>query len=394
MQPNYQVTLTACSIGYVVQAIINNFLPLLFVYFVSSYQIPLPLITVLVSYNFILQILVDYFSANFIIKIGYRQTAIISSCLAILAFIVLAVTPNVFDGYLLKYFGIMLGVTLMSIASGISEVILSPIIEALPFENKEAKMSFLHSFYALGHLFLVLFATAFFLLFGIEKWQILALLLIVVPLTQIAFFIKCPIVKPCGDETKVKKSSLFKNKTFLLLFFLMIMAGASEQAIAQWASFFAEKGLSVSKTMGDLIGASTFALFMFISRMLHGLSKDKFKLTTVITACAICLTACYLLTVIQPIAVLSLVFVALCGLFVGVMWPGVYSLGGKIFSSGGTVMFSMLALGGDIGCTVGPMLVGAVASSFDINVGILIATIFPLLLVVGMLLLNRNKKNR
>lgn len=392
MKNNYSMTLTACSVGYVVQAVINNFLPLLFVYFVSIYEIPLSLITVLVSYNFILQIAIDYFSSAFILKIGYRKTAIISACFAILAFIVLAVLPNVLKGYMLKYISIMLAVTLMAIGSGVSEVILSPIIEALPFENKEAKMSFLHSFYALGHLFIILSATAFFVIFGIEKWYIFSILLIIIPLFEILLFLKCPIIKPSGDEVRVKKSKLFKDKTFILLFLLMIMAGASEQAIAQWASFFAEKGLNVSKTTGDLIGASTFALFMFISRMFYGLSKDKLNLKTTITVCALLLTACYVLTVIQPSAVLSLVFVALCGLFVGIMWPGVYALGGKIFSQGGTVMFSMLALGGDIGCSIGPMLVGAVASKFDINLGILIATIFPFLLFIGMIILKRNKK--
>lgn len=392
MNRRYRLTVTACSMGYIVQALVNNFLPLLFVYFATAYKIPVSLISTIIAYNFALQIIVDTLSSSFILKIGHRASSILSGALASFGLILLAITPLVLSGYLKIYIGIMLAVTFMAIGSGLSEVLLSPIIEALPFENKSSMMSFLHSFYCLGHLFLVLISTAFFVLCGVDKWFILALCLVVIPLLEVILFTVCPIIKPTGDDIVVKKTKLFKNKRFVLLFILMITAGACEQAIAQWASYFAESGLKVSKTMGDLLGASAFALFMFLSRFLHGLSGKKFNVSTLILICSVGLTACYLLTVLQPSAVLSLVFISLSGFFVGVVWPGVYSIGGDLFSSGGTTMFSMLALGGDVGCTLGPTLVGFIASGTNMKVGILVSTLFPIILLVGMIILKKTAK--
>ncbi len=393
MTKNYNLTLTACSVGYILQASINNLLPLLFVYFTLEYGIPLSFITVLISYNFIIQIFIDLFSSKVIIKMGYKSAGILSATLGLVAFLVLGFTPILFNDTARIFISVAVAVTVMAIGSGLSEVALSPIVEALPFDNKSSKMSFLHSFYPLGHLFIILLATGFFTLCGIKNWNYLALALTIIPIIEILLFIKSPIVNPTEDEKKVKKLELFKDKTFILLFVLMICAGASEQAIAQWASYFAESGLKVSKTTGDLIGASAFALFMFVSRFLYGLSKAKLNLNIVITVCAVGLIACYLLSVVQPSPIISLVFIALSGLFVGIMWPGVYSIGGKLFSYGGTAMFSMLALGGDLGCTLGPLVVGALASKFSVKLGILVATAFPVLLFVGMILLQKREKN-
>ena len=393
MAKNYNITLTACSVGYILQASINNLLPLLFVYFTTHYGIPLSFITVLISYNFIIQIFIDLFSSKVIIKMGYRAVGILSAMLGFIAFLVLGVTPILFTDMVEIFISVTVAVTVMAIGSGLSEVALSPIVDALPFDNKSSKMSFLHSFYPLGHLFIILLATCFFALFGIGKWNYLALALTTIPIIEILLFIKSPIINPTEEEKSVKKLELFRDKTFVLLFILMISAGASEQAIAQWASYFAESGLKVSKTMGDLIGTSAFALFMFISRFLYGLSKDKFNLNIVIIVCALGLISCYVLSVVQSSAILSLVFIALSGLFVGIMWPGVYSIGGKLFSYGGTAMFSMLALGGDVGCTLGPLIVGALASKFSVRLGILTATVFPALLFIGMLALQKREKN-
>lgn len=393
MSKRYNITLTACSIGYIVQAIMNNFLPLLFVYFVTAYKIPLYLISIVIAYNFLLQILVDYFSSTLILRVGHRASTIISGACAGFGLIFLAITPSIFSGYIQIFIGVIISVTLMAVGSGLSEVLLSPIIEALPFENKESKMSFLHSFYALGHLIVILISTAFFIVFGIENWAYLALFITLIPIIEIVLFTFCPIIPPVGDDKTVRKRDLFKNKTFIILFILMIAVGGCEQSIAQWISYFTESGLNVSKTVGDLVGTSTFAFFMFLSRFLHGLSKDRFRLYGLIVVCAIGLIACYLITAISPIAVISLVSISLCGLFLGVTWPGVYSLGGKLFKSGGTVMFSMLALGGDVGCSLGPMMVGLISSSFDMKIGLFFATVFPLILLIGMILLKKNNKS-
>ena len=393
MKKNYNLTLTACSIGYILQASINNLLPLLFVYFTSVYKMPLSFITAIVSYNFILQIFIDTFSSKFIIKIGYKKAGIVSALFGLIGFSFLGFTPIIFTSLNGLLFGIIIAVTLMAVGSGLSEVALSPIVEALPFDNKSSIMSFLHSFYPLGHLFIILLATAFFWVFGIENWNYLAFAIIIIPIVEILLFIKSPVVNPTEEEKQVKKLSLFKDKTFILLFVLMISAGASEQAIAQWASYFAESGLKVSKTMGDIIGASTFALFMFISRFGYGLSKDKINLNKFIIWCSVMLIVCYVFSVVQPNPILSLVFVALSGLFVGIMWPGVYAIGGKLFSSGGTAMFSMLALGGDLGCTLGPLLVGAVATNSSVGIGILLATIFPIITFIGMIILDKKERS-
>ncbi len=392
MNKKYSLTLTACSVGYILQGSINNLIPLLFVYFTSAYKIPLWVITVIVSYSFILQIFIDFFSSKFILKVGYKTAGMVSAFLGLSGYAVLGFTPILFSSVTGLIIAIAFAVTLTAMGSALSEVCLSPIIEVLPFNNKSATMSLIHSFYPLGHLVTILVATAFFWIFGIDKWNYLAFFLILIPLVEILLFIKSPIVNPTEEEKRVKKTELFKNKTFILLFILMISAGASEQAIAQWASYFAESGLKVSKTMGDLIGASAFAFFMIISRFSYGLSKDKINLNKFITGCSILLIACYLLCVLQPSALLSLIFVALSGLFVGIMWPGIYAIGGNLFSYGGTAMFSMLALGGDLGCTLGPLVVGAVASGSTIKTGVLLATIFPIIMLVGMIILNKKEK--
>ncbi len=392
MNKRYNITLTACSVGYILQGAINNLLPLLFVYFNKQYGIPLYFITALVSYNFALQIFIDLFSSKVVIKMGYKYSGITSALFGLVAFIVLGFTPILFKRTLSIFISIFIAVTLMAIGSGLSEVALSPIVEALPFDNKSSKMSFLHSFYPLGHLFVILLATAFFEVFGIQNWNYFAFFLIIIPIVEILLFTKSPIVNPSEEEKTVKKLRLFKDKTFVLLFILMIAAGASEQAISQWASYFAESGLKVSKATGDLIGASAFALFMFISRFGFGLSKDKINLNKFIMGCSALLVACYLLSVLQPNAILSLIFVALCGLFVGITWPGIYSIGGRFFASGGTAMFSMLAFGGDVGCTLGPLVVGVLASELTVQEGVLIATVFPIILFIGMLLLIKREQ--
>lgn len=395
MSNKYEKTVTACCVGYIVQAVVNNLFPLLFVYFNEQYKIPLYLISIITAYNFGLQILVDSASASVVLKLGYRKTAILSAALAGLGLAVGGLTPYVFKGYASIYAGIMTAVTLMAVGGGVMEVILSPLIEALPVENKAAKMSFLHSFYCVGHILVVLAATGFFNVFGIEKWTICSFALIIVPVIDVILFLKCPIVSPEGDEKPVGRGKLFTNKTFVLFFILMFAAGAAEQAIAQWISYFAEKGLSINKSAGDLVGGCAFAFGMFLSRILFGTvgKKRGFNIRKSVVICGVCLTACYVLAVFSPLAELSLVALGAGGFFVGIMWPGIYSIAGETFHSGGTVMFSMLALGGDVGCTAGPSLVGLISSAADIKTGLLFAAAFPMIITVGAIILIGKEKN-
>jgi fucose permease len=289
----------------------------------------------------------------------------------------------------------MLSVTLMAIGGGIIEVILSPLVEALPISDGNRSMNFLHTFYCIGHIIVVVFATIFFKLFTIDNWAIVALLLTVFPITTTILFINCPIVSPKGDEKPIGRFKLFKNPLFTLLFVLMVCAGASEQAVAQWISYFLEIGLKVEKSVGDVVGVSSFAICMLISRFYFGTTKRKFNVLKVLIISSIILTALITISTITHVAFLSLVLLALCGLFIGFMWPTVYAYAGEVFSVGGTVMFSMLALGGDLGCTLGPTLVGTVSQLLGIKIGILSSIVFALTtLIVSVVLVKlKNKKS-
>ena len=395
MKSKYSLTIKATCVGYILQAIVNNLTPLLFVYFNLEYKIPTYLISIIITYNFALQILVDAFSAKITIKLGYRRVAILSAIFAGLGLIILGLTPYIFKTYMSIYIGIMIAVTFMAIGGGVTEVILSPIIEAIPEEQfKSQRMSLVHSFYCLGHILIVMCAIIFFVSFGIDNWMILSFILTIFPITMICFFIKCPIVAPIGDEKPVGRLKLFKSGTFIILFVLMICAGAQEQSVAQWISFFAEKGLNIDKSLGDLIGGCSFAFCMFASRLYFSKMGKKPNMLNVLLISSILLSFCFVISAITQIKLLSLAILSLSGVFVGIMWPGMYSLSSEIFPRGGTVMFSMLALGGDLGCTLGPTVVGAFAEIGNINVGILSSIIFSLIMIICTIILLKSKRKK
>ena len=390
MQKNYNKTLYACCFCYVVQATVNNFLPLLFAYFASFYGIPFYLISFIVFYNFALQIIVDNFSANLTLKLGYRKTAILACVIALLGLVVIGIVPFFTINSTIIYIAIIVSVTLMAVGGGITEVILSPLVEALPLVNKAAKQNFLHSFYCLGHVLVVVLATLFFKFIGIEFWYIFSLILGLIPIIGTLLFINCPIVKPQGDDNPVKKIDLFKNKTFVIFFIIMIMAGAGEQAVAQWISYFAEEGLGVDKATGDIIGVLTFAIFMFISRLFFGLKKNDFNVVKALVMCSVLMSVVILLSIVSTQKWLSLIFISLSGLFVGITWPGTYAFAGQTFKKGGTVMFAILALGGDIGCTLGPTFVGVIGEFLSVEIGVFASIIFPIILAILAIILLKN----
>lgn len=390
MNKNYNKTLYACCFGYVVQAVVNNFLPLLFAYFASFYKIPLYLISFIIFYNFALQIIVDSFSANLTLKLGYRKTVILACVVALFGLFIAGIVPFFTADSVLIFITILVSVTFMAVGGGITEVILSPLVEALPLNNKPAKLNFLHAFYCIGHVFVVISATLFFKYLNIYNWNIFSLILCIIPAVGILLFINCPILKPQGDDKPVKKIELLKNKTFIIFFILMIMAGAGEQAVAQWISFYAEEGLGVDKTSGDLIGVLTFAIFMLLSRLFFGLKKSNFNVGKALFICALLMSVVIFLSAIIPIKWVSLLLFSLSGLFVGLTWPGTYAFAGETFKTGGTVMFGLLALGGDVGCTLGPTLVGVVSEFLGVNIGVLSSIIFPLIMVILTLLLLKN----
>ena len=389
MNPNYKRTTYACFIGYIVQAIVNNFVPLLFVTFQSSYGIPLSEITLLITVNFLIQLLIDMLSAGFIDRIGYRASVLLAHICSAVGLVSLTVLPELLPD---AYVGILISVMIYAVGGGLIEVLISPIIEACPSENKEKAMSLLHSFYCWGHVGVVLLSTVFFALFGIENWRYLTLLWALIPVLNIILFAGAPICSLTDDGTGgCGISALFRMPVFWLLMLLMLCSGASEQAVSQWASTFAEKGLGVSKTVGDLAGPMLFSVLMGVSRVIYGKFGDKIDLDGMMIFSGILCMASYLLIALSSSAVLGLVGVALCGFSVGILWPGVYSMAGELCPTGGTAMFAFLALAGDVGSSGGPALVGCVAGSNgnDLSLGMMFSAVFPIMLIVFALLTAR-----
>lgn len=382
----YKRTLTACFIGYIVQAIVNNFAPLLFLTFQSTYRIPLSRITLLVTINFSLQLLIDLLSAGFIDKIGYRASVVLAHIFSAAGLILMTVLPGLLPD---AFVGLLISVLVYALGGGLLEVLVSPIVEACPTDNKEKAMSLLHSFYCWGHVGVVLLSTLFFAVFGIENWKILALLWALVPLFNLILFATAPICTLNEDGEKgMSLSGLLTSKIFWILMLLMVCSGACEQAVSQWASTFAEKGLGISKTAGDLAGPMMFALLMGTSRLLYGKWGEKMNLQKCMTYSGILCAVSYLLISLSPSPVLSLIGCGICGFSVGILWPGTFSMAAKQLRSGGTVLFALLALAGDLGCTGGPTYVGLISGAFGDNLktGILAALIFPALLLLGLLL--------
>lgn len=390
---NYNRTITACFLGYIVQAIVNNFIPLLFVFFHENYDIPMGHITFLVTANFGIQLFVDFVSAGFIDKIGYRASMIIAHFSVVAGFGCLVVLPDILPN---PFVGIMIAVAVYAIGGGLLEVLVSPIVEACPTDNKESVMSLLHSFYCWGHVGVVCVATLFFAVFGIENWKIIALCLALVPLFNGIMFTKVPIYKLIEDEEEsFTVKQLVSSKIFWVLVLMMVCAGASEQAVSQWSSAFAEQGLGVNKTIGDITGPMFFAIMMGLARVFYSKKAETIKLEAfMFISCGLCIGS-YLLISLSPIPVLSLIGCGICGFSVGVMWPGTFSLASAIMRKGGTIMFAFLALAGDLGCGGGPTYVGTIAgeSSNGLARGILCALVFPILLVVGTMLIKSFKKN-
>lgn len=386
MAKNYEKTIRACFIGYIVQAIVNNFAPLLFITFQTTYDIPLAQITTLITINFALQLMTDLAAAYFTDKIGYRASVLIAHAMAALGLIGLAVFPSVVPS---PFVGLVMAVVLYAIGGGLLEVIVSPMVEACPSEHKDRTMSMLHSFYCWGSVGVILVSTLVFWLFGIQNWRILAALWAIVPIANGIAFINVPIIsmeESTGESTPI--SQLFKIKMFWIFIVLMCCAGASELVISQWASAFAEKALGISKSLGDLLGPTLFAVLMGLSRVIYGKYGDKIGLDRMmILSCALCVIA-YLMIALFDSAVIGLTGIAISGFAVGIMWPGTYSKAAGVMKGGGTAMFAFLALAGDLGCTSGPTFAGWTAAVFgdNLKVGILCATVFPAVMLMTLLM--------
>lgn len=382
MKKNFRLTMTCCFGSYLVQSMTINFLPLLFITFHESFGIPLQQITLLVTVNFITQLIVDLAAAFFVDAIGYKTGAIIAQAFCAVGLVLLSFLPEVTST---PFAGLLISVITYSIGAGLIEVLISPIVESTPSDNKETAMSLLHSFYSWGHVMVVMASTAFFLLFGIENWRIMALIWACLPAAVGIAFCFAPVNHLIGEGEKgMTWKELSKNKLFWVMVLMMMCAGASEHAVSQWASAFAEMGLGVSKTVGDLAGPMAFAVLMGLSRVLHSAKGHKWELRKyIIFSTVLCLVS-YMLITLVPNPVVNLIGCAICGFAIAIMWPATLSIAAKTLPLGGTAMYAILALAGDIGCSGGPTLVGFVSGAFgdNLKVGILTACIFPLVILI------------
>ena len=390
---NYSHTLYASYLGYVTQAVVNNFAPLLFLTFQRQLHVPLEQITLLVSLNFAVQLVVDALAARWVDKLGYRFWAVTAHILAALGLAGLSILPRLFATPLI---GLLIAVVLYAIGGGLIEVLISPIVEACPTTRKEAAMSLLHSFYCWGHVFVVLTSTVFFTVFGIERWPVMALIWATLPLANAFYFMRVPLASLHEGQEGMKIQTLLKNKLFWVLALLMVCAGSSEQGMSQWASAFAESGLKVSKTVGDLAGPCLFAALMGIARVLYSKWSERYPLPRVMAFCAgLCIVG-YLLAALADTPAISLLGCGMVGFAVGVFWPGTFSLAAGSCPTGGTALFALLALAGDLGCSAGPATVGLVANSAGghLRMGLLAVIGFPVLLLLGLWLWGRITRTR
>lgn len=387
-KPNYKKTLVACYLGFITQAISANFAPLLFLTFKSTYGITLEKIAMIPMVFYFAQLLIDLAATKFADKIGYRTCVVTSQVLSAVGLISMAFLPDRLSN---PFAGILISVVLYAIGSGLIEVLVSPIVEACPFENKDGMMSLLHSFYCWGALGVILGSTLFFAIFGLGNWRILTIIWALVPLYNTFNFLSCPMERLVDEGKSMSVGQLLRLPLFWLIILLMICSGASEATMAQWASAFTEAAIGVSKTVGDLAGPGLFAMFMGISRMLYGKFSEKLDLTKVMLICGIMCAGCYLLASLAASPILGLAGCALCGFAVGIMWPGSISISSQKCPRGGTAMFAFLALAGDLGATVSPTMVGSLAemAGGNLKTGLLVATVFPAVLVVGLLLLKK-----
>ena len=385
---NYNITIYASFLGYVTQAIIINFAPLLFVTFQKDYNVSLGSLSVLVLVSFLIQLLIDFLSVYIIGFLGYRKSIVLAHILCFSGLLSLAFLPTVLEN---SFLGILIATILYSVGGGLIEVLISAIVEACPTKKKASIMSLLHSFYSWGFLAVVLLSTLFFTIFGLKNWKVLSCLWALIPFVNAILFMLVPIntLETVREGYSVKE--LLKMKPFWFMLVLMCTAGASEQSVSQWISAYAEQGLNVSKTLGDLLGGSLFALLMGISRVIYSKNSDRISLKGYMTFSAFMLLISYAVTAFSPIPLIGLIGCGFCGFFSGIMWPGTYSLSaGKI--RGGTSMFALLALSGDLGCSLGPYMVGTVSESLggNLSYGIIASAIFPLIMFLGLI---SDKKN-
>lgn len=387
MKNKYFATKISGYVGFFVQAIVNNFLPILFVALQDVYKLSYAKLATLVVFNFGAQIAVDFITPKILSKIGYRKAAVLSQLTAFIGLSLLSILPNIINPYI----SLIICIIIYATGSGLTEVILSPMIEMLPTRNKSGNMAVLHSFYCWGQAVTVLVTTSLVYLLGIGGWFYIPLIWSVVPLINMFSFLKVPIVEPDADQKTLTFFELARDKKFIIYMVMMLCAGASEIAMVEWTSIFSQRALGVSKAVGDIMGPCAFALFMGLGRVLYALFSKKISFTKLLIWLNMLGFVCYIVVAVCKLSFVALVFSAICGFTVSISWPGIYSAGTRAFKNGGAVMFGVFAMCGDTGCTIGPWLVGILADKYSLNLGFLIASVFSLIIVLCCFYLLKNK---
>lgn len=387
MLKSYKSTKIACFIGFVVQAIINNFLPLLFIIFNTQYNLNYEQLGRLLFINFFVQLIVDALTPALVKRIGYRGAAIACHGLAFAGLCLLGILPLIFPTHI--YACLVASIIIYASGSGIIEVCISPMVELLPGDKKGADMAFTHSFYCWGQAFTVLVSTMLIFIMGQNNWQFIPIIWAIIPLLNMLNFMRVPVIEQPDDPISKTANTLFKNRDFWIFAIIMICAGASEITMAEWASLFAQQALNVNKTVGDLLGPCAFAVCMGSGRVIFGLLDGKFNPKWALIINNILCAFCYVGVAVIGIPVLSLIACALCGFSVSLSWPGTYSMAARHFPTGGTLMFSILALCGDFGCSIGPWLMGIVADNSSLETGFLVCAVFPVIMVLTAPLLRK-----
>lgn len=390
MKSKYTVTKLACYVGYVVQAIVNNFLPILFIALQNIYGLSYEQLARIIVFNFITQMFTDFITPKILDFTGYRKAAVLAHISAATGLFLLGILPQVMEN---TYLAIIISMIITAFGSGLIEVILSPMVEMLPTSNKAGNMSILHSFYCWGQAFTIIVTTLLVLLFGFGRWYNIPMLWAIIPFVNIFAFLKVPVIEPGKDEKKDSFAVLFKDKRFILFLVMMLCAGASEITMAQWASMFAQQTLGVSKAIGDLAGPCAFAIFMGSGRIWYAKVSHKVSFKKTVIVLSLLCSICYAVVGICKIPAVALVCCALCGFTVSIFWPGTYSAGAKVFKNGGPVMFSAFAMLGDIGCSLGPWVLGIVADNFNLSFGFITAAVFPVIMIMSTFILMKSKKS-
>ena len=393
MKKRYQKTLLACYLGFITQAITANFAPLLFLTFHKSFDIPLGKIALIATVFYFTQLVSDVFCAKAVDYIGYRKCIVASEIFSGGGLILLAFLPSLLPD---PFLGILISVIIYALGSGLIEVLCSPIVEACPFDNKDAVMSLLHSFYCWGSVGVIVLSTLFFAVFGISNWRILSCLWAILPLYNVYNFMTCPIEQLVEDGEGLGIRGLLNLPMFWLSILLMICAGASELSMSQWASAYAESALGLTKSVGDLVGPCLFAVTMGISRTIYGKYGERFDLMKYMIFSGILCLTCYLAASASDNAMIGLLGCITCGFSVGILWPGTISISSRKIPAGGTAMFALLAMAGDMGGAIGPGLVGLISQNAGDNLcsGLRVGCIFPAVLVLSIFLLGRMKTEK